>query len=169
VKTIDVDDDIYRFIANHTERIGESASDILRRLLKLTPPPAQPDSELAPATATAQELQSLLESPDFKFLQPLDKFLAILGWAYEQKSEEFEKVLSIQGRDRLYFAKSEQEITRSGRSTQPKQIPGSPYWVMTNSPTRQKADLIRKVLRLLGFSSACAEAGGRSLQGNFHF
>lgn len=167
MKTINVDDDIYRFIASHTEQIGESASDILRRLLKLTPPPAQPHSELTPATT--QELQGLLESPDFKFLQPLNKFLAILGWAYEQQPEEFEKVLSIQGRDRLYFAKSEQEITRSGRSTQPKKIPDSPYWVMTNSPTRQKADLIRQVLKLLGFSTACAEAGGRSLQRDFHF
>ena len=35
MKTIEVDEDLYRFIAGQTERIGESASDILRRLLQV--------------------------------------------------------------------------------------------------------------------------------------
>ena len=37
MKTIEVDEDLYRYIASHTQHIGESASDILRRMLKLTP------------------------------------------------------------------------------------------------------------------------------------
>ena len=166
MKTIDIDDDLYRFIASHTQQIGEPASDILRRLLELTPPPSQPGPEPEPASAPAppHELQSLLAGADFKYLAPLHKFLAILGWAFEEKPDEFEKVLSVRGRDRVYFARTEQEIARSGNSTQPKPIPGSPYWVMTNSPTRQKADMIRQVLKLLGFSTACAEAGARSLR-----
>lgn len=35
MKTIEVDEELYRYIASHTQRIGESASDILRRLLKV--------------------------------------------------------------------------------------------------------------------------------------
>ena len=35
MKYIEVDEELYRFIAGKTERIGESASDILRRLLGL--------------------------------------------------------------------------------------------------------------------------------------
>ncbi|STV53068.1 replication initiation regulator SeqA [Klebsiella pneumoniae subsp. ozaenae] len=34
MKTIEVDDELYRYIASHTLHIGESASDILRRMLK---------------------------------------------------------------------------------------------------------------------------------------
>ena len=33
MKTIQIDDDLYQFIAANTQKIGESASDILRRLL----------------------------------------------------------------------------------------------------------------------------------------
>ena len=35
MKYIEVDEELYRHIAGKTERIGESASDILRRLLGL--------------------------------------------------------------------------------------------------------------------------------------
>ena len=35
MKTIEVDDQIYHYIASRTLHIGESASDILRRLLAL--------------------------------------------------------------------------------------------------------------------------------------
>ena len=36
MKTIEVDEELYRYIASHTQHIGESASDILRRMLKFT-------------------------------------------------------------------------------------------------------------------------------------
>jgi hypothetical protein len=48
-----------------------------------------------------------------------------------------------------YFGKSREEIERSGTSTQPRNIPGSPYWVMTNSPTHQKKQMLRDALKLL--------------------
>ncbi|MGL5201923.1 MAG: replication initiation negative regulator SeqA, partial [Aeromonas veronii] len=34
MKTIELDDDLYFYIASQTRHIGESASDILRRLLE---------------------------------------------------------------------------------------------------------------------------------------
>ena len=33
MKSIEIDDDLYAFIASQTKHIGESASEILRRLL----------------------------------------------------------------------------------------------------------------------------------------
>jgi negative modulator of initiation of replication len=53
MKIIEVDDELYHFIASKTERIGEQASDILRRLLGFeplqapvpTPEPAEPVEE----------------------------------------------------------------------------------------------------------------------------
>jgi len=89
----------------------------------------------------------------------VDKFLYLLGIAHSQKQEEFEKVLLVQGRGRKYFATSRQEIINSGNSTQPKQIPGSSYWVMTNSPSNQKVSMLREVLELLNYSNeAISEA-----------
>lgn len=37
MKIIEVDEELYRIIAGHTQHIGESASDILRRMLNLSP------------------------------------------------------------------------------------------------------------------------------------
>lgn len=36
MKTIEVDDELYQYIASQTRHIGESASDILRRMLKIS-------------------------------------------------------------------------------------------------------------------------------------
>ena len=43
MKIIEVDEELYRYIAKQTQSIGESASDILRRLLHL---PANPSATL---------------------------------------------------------------------------------------------------------------------------
>ncbi|MDM7245058.1 replication initiation regulator SeqA, partial [Escherichia coli] len=55
MKTIEVDDELYRYIASHTLHIGESASDILRRMLKFSAvsQPATPVSKAAPTLAPA--------------------------------------------------------------------------------------------------------------------
>lgn len=47
MKTIEVDDELYSYIASHTKHIGESASDILRRMLKFSAAsqPAAPGDE----------------------------------------------------------------------------------------------------------------------------
>ena len=56
MKTIEVDEDLYRYIASHTQHIGESASDILRRMLKFTAGQSAP-AAAAPLAAgdTAQK------------------------------------------------------------------------------------------------------------------
>ena len=62
MKTIEVDDELYRYIAAHTLHIGESASDILRRMLKFTAasqpavaaaPVVKAETVAAPAPAAA--------------------------------------------------------------------------------------------------------------------
>ena len=67
-------------------------------------------------------------------------------------------MLAIQGRGRRYFATGQEEIASSGQSTQPRPIPGSPYWVMTHSQAPQKRAMLRDVLTLLGYSEAAISA-----------
>jgi len=66
-------------------------------------------------------------------------------------------VLNIRGRDRLYFATSEQALLQSGKSTNPKEIPGSGFWVITNSNTTKKKSMLTRVAETLGYSAAEAE------------
>lgn len=161
MRTIEIDDDLYTYIASQTREIGEPAAEILRRLLGL--------SETAPGNVVVvdagagsepnnqDEFIELLGSPSFRFKPGVvDKFLFILGEAHKRMPDSFDKVLDIQGRGRKYFATSKSEIESSGNSTQPRQIPGTSYWVMTNSPTTQKVRMLRQALTAIGFDPQVA-------------
>lgn len=159
MRTISIDEDVYQHLVRNTAEIGESASDILRRLLGVGGTSPTATGPGASTVAAGHEFSEAMADP--RFLRQgaaVDKFLFILATAYAQKRDQFEKVLAIQGRGRRYFATNEAEIAVSGQSTQPRPIPGSPYWVMTNSPTPQKREMLRDVLTLLGYSEAAIGA-----------
>ena len=162
MRTIEVDDDVYLHIAQNTKEIGEPASSILRRLLdqsKVSPMPMQGKA------GGAHELAGVLGDPKFLVkTAAVDRFLYFLGVVYSQKRSDFEKVLAIQGRDRKYFAKSREDVEKSGNSTQPRNIPGTPYWVMTNSPTSQKRQMLRDVLKLLEYSDTAISAATSTIR-----
>lgn len=151
MKSITIDDDIYEFIASNTKEIGEPASKILRRLLQLNSEKSVPLTNMVES-----DLSIALDSKNLKFISAVDQLLLILGEAYKIKKDTFDKVLDIQGRERKYFAPTAADIKNSGTSTHPKQIPNSPYWVMTNSTTKEKQNLCQKALEAIGFSSETA-------------
>ncbi|MGH8746750.1 MAG: hypothetical protein ACREUK_09695 [Burkholderiales bacterium] len=162
MRTIEVDDDVYFHIAQNTKEIGEPASSILHRLLGLSKTTAMPTRGKAGA---GHELGAAMA--DSKFLMQtaaVDRFLYFLGVAYTQKRSDYEKVLAIQGRDRKYFAKSKEDVEKSGNSTQPRNIPGTSYWVMTNSPTSQKRQMLRNALKLLDYSDAAISAATSTIR-----
>lgn len=116
-------------------------------------PETRSASLLDRVSKATHELTPTLSDPVFMELRAnVDKMLHLLGAAHALKPGVFEKVLLIQGRERRYFARTSAEIERSGTSTQPRKIPKTEYWVMTNSPTPQKQDLLGRALRKLGFS-----------------
>jgi negative modulator of initiation of replication len=85
------------------------------------------------------------------------RFLLILAALYRVHSKSFSVVSEIRGRDRLYFAKSKDELSASGSSTKPLQIPDSPFWVMTNSNTTRKKMMLTKASLTLGYTNEDAE------------
>ena len=85
------------------------------------------------------------------------RFLLILAALYRVHSKSFSVVSEIRGRDRLYFAQSKDELSASGSSTKPLQIPESPFWVMTNSNTTRKKMMLTKVSLTLGYTEDDAE------------
>jgi negative modulator of initiation of replication len=160
--TLEIDDDINTYLLSKITYFGESPSSVLRRELKLNGSEPAARKEIA-AGAPAHELSAFLSSPKMRFGYATDKFLAILAEAHREKPIEYEKALSIQGRDRVYFARSREEIARSGRSTHPRQIPGTGFWVMTNSPTSQKRWMLRHALQVLGYSEPARAEAAKAL------
>lgn len=153
--TIEIDQDIHDYLLQHVKNFGESASDVLRREFGIN----AKNRPTADGSNSSHELFEILESSKIKHARGVvGKFLEILSAAYEHNKNKFDIVLAIQGRGRIYFAKSKKEIESSGNSTQPKQIPGTPYWVMTNSPTTQKKEMLREVLEGIGYSQEATRA-----------
>ena len=177
MKIIEVDEELYQYIAGNTQSIGESASDILRRLLNLSPRNAYislPESQSTIATTSSNEpiqiaeqppvfeeeinkpvikkqsdevmqktitrLQALLNSEEFKQEnKAVIRFLNILTILYRTNPEGFALATeSLQGRTRVYFARDEGTLLMAGNHTKPKQIPDTPYWVITNTNSGRK-------------------------------
>lgn len=182
MKIIEVDEELYQFIASNTQSIGESASDILRRLLHLssniqTVPEQsgvanetlQPVSDTVSAqksavgneeisdadnepvkvpkkqseqvmNRTVEKLRKLFDSAEFQQeSKAVVRFLAILTVLYRTNPEGFALATeSLQGRTRVYFARDEGTLLMAGNHTKPKQIPETPYWVITNNNSGRK-------------------------------
>ena len=171
MKQLNIDDELYAYIASHTQHIGESASDILRRLLNLSssmqpivsdeiaPEPeieASTSSEVTPSTianSDATIFDRVTEADIAAQKGKVGQFLYVLSMLYACHPEQFVQVLTIRGRDRLYFATNESELNASGKSTNPKQIPGSGFWVITNSNTTKKKSMLTRVAEKLGYDT----------------
>ncbi|OIQ25932.1 replication initiation negative regulator SeqA [uncultured Vibrio sp.] len=174
MKTIEVDEDLYRYIASQTEHIGESASDILRRLLNAndeTTPVAQQtkraaarsivvskDAVKAPVVDSVKEMRSLLISDEFAGLKKaIDRFMLVLSTLHRINPESFSEATQVKGRKRVYFADNEQTLLASGTTTKPKAIPNTPFWVITNSNTSRKRQMTEQLMTRMNFPADLIE------------
>ena len=154
MKTIEVDEELYRYIASHTQHIGESASDILRRMLKFTAGQTAPASPAQPASKDAAK-----EAPSASVgSRPQDRFMLVLSTLYRLDTAAFaEATASLQGRTRVYFAGDEHTLLQNGTHTKPKHVPGTPYWVITNTNTGRKCSMIEHIMLSMQFPAELTE------------
>ena len=160
MKTIEIDDDLYQYIAGQTQRIGESASEILRRLLlgDANAAPAKPAEPAAPAIAPGSTVFDLINRQDLQAESSVvGRFLFILSTLARAHKRQFANVLEIKGRNRLYFGLSAEALSEAGSSTNPKQIPNTSFWVITNSNTPRKKMMLTETALKLGYSEQDAE------------
>jgi len=147
VKTIIVDDELYGHLLKHTQEIGESASSILRRLLGLSGTSSRPPEQV-------EEKFDFLKRPElYQHMNNSQRFLFILSWAYRKHEDDFKNITSIEGNRRKYFATDAQTLLDRGSSVNPRPIPDSPYWVITNNSTAKKCEMLFEVFQLLGYES----------------
>ncbi|MEZ9537910.1 replication initiation negative regulator SeqA [Shewanella sp. 10N.286.51.B8] len=190
-KYIEIDEELYRYIASKTERIGESASDILRRLLDLSIESVEPVEPLAisqPSLETAHAksvakvkaevitpevvepavIEEVNTEVDFNTVVhehmlsqqkgAVGRFLFLLESLSAMTPATFDQILKIQGRGRLYFARSKAELLKASQSANPKEIGTSGYWVTTNNNTAKKRTILSEVLLQLGCNEELAKS-----------
>ncbi|TNI56997.1 replication initiation regulator SeqA [Aeromonas veronii] len=157
MKTIELDDDLYFYIASQTRHIGESASDILRRLLEQPAnqhvPVAEPVAVAQPSTvATQQGLQALLDSGELqKEEKSINRFMLVLSTLYRDNPEGFTQATEIKGRKRVYFSQDPEALRASGSTTKPKPVPETPFWVITNTNTSRKQNMVAQLMASMGY------------------
>ena len=176
MKTIEIDEELYHYIASQTQQIGESASEILRRLLLpdaeaagteaivsqvSTPVQSKAAAESkvsAEPAANHQKVFDILSKQDLQAEQSVvGRFLIILSALARAHKGKFALVAEIKGRNRLYFARKQADLLEAGSSTNPKPIPNSDFWVITNSNTTRKKMMLTEAALKLGYSQTEAE------------
>lgn len=180
MKTIQIEEDLYQYIASQTQNIGESASEILRRLLlgdSNAPIPAtddvkkpavqktvadsvvetQPIAKKSVATNTNSVFDLINKEEVATQKGAVGRFLFLLSMLHRTHPEKFDGVLNVKGRERNYFATSAEELEAHGSSIKPKQIPDSNYWVVTNNNTPRKKLIMNEAAIALGYDQTQAE------------
>ncbi|MFT4995453.1 MAG: negative modulator of initiation of replication [Paraglaciecola sp.] len=160
MKSIEIDDDLYVFIASQTQHIGESATDILRRLIMPESVvagvirPARGNTPFIPTPIGNEMTFSHIEQETLNELSKIvDRFLYILAAIYRVHSEHFDLVLQVQGPHSLYFAKDKESLIAVRSTTNPKQIPDSGFWIVSNNNTARKISILSEVADVFGYSA----------------
>ncbi|GAB3015638.1 Negative modulator of initiation of replication [Bowmanella dokdonensis] len=156
MKTLEIDEELYRYIAAQTQHIGESASDILRRLLfSDTQPSVEVLNEFQEEAMPEGDIIAALSTSDVANKgSAVERFIGILTALAVAHGQDFARVLELKGRNRTYFATSKEALLAAGSSTNPKALPETAYWVVTNNNTRKKAAMLQEVARVLGYNAS---------------
>ena len=153
--TIEIDDQVFAELARRATGFHVTPNDVLRRILNLAPPPAQPPAvqPRGPEPA-ASSIREFIRSEGFqRHRQAVDRYLVILGWLHSAQPKQFaDAALRFHRGSRAYFAKSEKEILEARRGISARQIPQSPFWTLTTLDNKSKRRVLEDILQALGYS-----------------
>lgn len=161
MKSIEIDEELYHYIASQTQHIGESASQILRRLLKVeqTKLDSLALAGKKQASAPSVDLNAVVSSDEYlKQPSSVKRFLTLLSYLHQADPQLFTQASEIKGSKRVYFATSEEALLANGKTTNPKAIEKSPFWVITNTNTHRKRLIIKQLMQTMGYSDQNIES-----------
>jgi negative modulator of initiation of replication len=148
MKTIEIEDGVYEALLGQVQSFGETANDVVSRLLN----PMKELNVVRPeAENVDQELLTLCVTVEQTCRSGIGRYLAVLRFMYNNAPEKFECIAqSTRGSRRLYISKSELEIQRTGSSTKPKSVVGTPYYAATNLSKRLMQRILNRLMRAYG-------------------
>lgn len=151
MKTIEISEATFAALRERVQDFGETPDSVIQRLLagggNQSPPLPEKPSEASP-------LKALLETVTFRHLNGRDRYFRILRFLHDEKPEEFRNLVGLKFGKRVQIAADAETIEKSGKSTFPELIPGTPYWALTNLSNRSKRDVLLSVMRMLNYPEA---------------
>lgn len=156
MKKIEIEEDIYDYLLKNTTNIGESASEILRRLLGI--------SEKSGEKGESNEIRNskmaqFLNTYNFMAKRKArEKFLEILSFIYQGDPEKFIKeVLPISVQSTTYFSLTKEGFKDWHKKVKAEQIPNSEIWVITNIDIPKKQRILKAVMTDLDYRNNVIE------------
>jgi hypothetical protein len=140
--------DAYRLINEGIERVRQGMD-----ILAVMQVPAVVTVPEPVSVAADSALLAVIAERAFIFLNPSDRYLKILSAACKEKGEDAfgELCTRLKGRRRKWFGRSSESIAKYGKSTNPQQIPETPFWAMMNASSDAKRKILEKALSILGY------------------
>ena len=197
MKKIEIEDDLYKYILANIEALGETPSQILRRLLSL--PDAVNSSEISEniqdeiATIETTSVQQTVSAVEQKEIAPsiystshsslpesaahsvaalfaeqtfkkepivTNKFKMMLTTMYHENRAAFIAAANTtKGRTRDYFGQNLSTLLESDneeevallKASKPRDIPNTPFWVITNANTGRKRIILTQMMASMGY------------------
>ena len=88
----------------------------------------------------------------------VNRFMLVLSTLYTLDAAGFAAATeALTGRTRTYFAGDQQTLLANGTHTKPKHVPGTPYWVITNTNTGRKRSMIEHIMQAMQFPAELIE------------
>ena len=121
-------------------------------------------AQAKPAVAQSERqsnvrMRELLLSDEYaEQKKAVNRFMLVLSTLYSLDNKAFaEATESLHGRTRVYFAGDEQTLLQNGNQTKPKHVPGTPYWVITNTNTGRKCSMVEHIMQSMQFPAELIE------------
>jgi negative regulator of replication initiation len=157
MKTIEIDELVFHALEKRVIGFGETPNDVIRRLLNGEDngeTAVERDARPGPGGGVKtikHPLIELVESPEYLRQDGKGRYFNILGFLHKADPQEFEKLDNFRMGSRVQISKAQEAIERSGRSTMPQKLEGTPYWVLSNLANPRKRDILADVLRVLRY------------------
>ncbi|MDB6021212.1 MAG: SeqA protein [Pedosphaera sp.] len=159
MKTIEIEDSVFHTLAKRVIGFGDTPNEVIKRLLidaeggpcgvtsPVTPSPTRsPDS-----VAQKHSFIEFVEAPEFLRGDFKSRYFDVLRYLYTNHPADFEKLDGYKRGRRVQISKDPSTIEKSGRSTNPQKLDGTPYWVLSNLSNPRKRSILEDILRLFKY------------------
>jgi negative regulator of replication initiation len=149
MKTIDIEDAVFQALEKLVKGFDEKPNDVIKRLLftaASAPRAVEPAIGLK-AGSKKDPLVEFVESPEYLCCDAKARYFGVLRFLFKNHPQEFVKLDGYKRGKRIQISKDAMTIERSGHSTIPQKLDGTPYWVLSNLSNLRKRAILEDALR----------------------
>jgi negative regulator of replication initiation len=151
MKTVEISDCVYNALLEQVQDFGESANDVIARLLV----PLNREDKPSVKEVEESEIDTFCRKNSEVCRSAISRYLALLRYFHHKDAVKFKSIVPIlKGRSRVYVMSTKAEILRHGNSIMPKLITGTDYYAVTNLSNSKKEVILVKFMTAWGSQEA---------------